>query len=66
MIEVDDNVPMPKSCQELRLELARQIYKDNDVGKSTAAKLAIKELGVWNGISPASAVDYIRQRLPDK
>jgi hypothetical protein len=66
IIEVEDGVPMPESQRQKTLNLARTIYANNKVGKSTAAKMAISEIGFWPSVELTSAIDYLRNNIIEK
>jgi len=63
MYDVDEGVPIPETKREKLLKRARQIYAEGNVGKSTAAKLAIAELGLWPMVQKQSAIDYLRNNI---
>lgn len=72
MIEIDDGVPLDRQLanelaseakREATLKLARSIYAAGNVGKSTAAKEALKKVGLWAVIERQSAVDYLRNNI---
>ena len=72
MAEVDGDVPMPRQLlanlktkrkRNDALELAKSLYANGGVGKSTAAKLALKEIGLWSVVEYQSAIDYLRRNI---
>ncbi|WP_334183205.1 hypothetical protein [Novosphingobium sp.] len=65
--EITNDWPIPISEREKRLGLAQSIYDNFKVGKRTAARMAIKQLGNWRNVDDdTTAIDYLRQRIVDK
>lgn len=66
MLEVDDNIPIPESERQARLNLARSIYANEKIGKRTAAIMAIDQAGIWPYVTYESAIDYLRNNIVEK
>lgn len=66
MYEVESDIPVPINERDKRLYLAKAIYANGGIGKSTAAKMAIEQLGIWPMVELQSAIDYLRNNIIEK
>lgn len=67
MFDIEANIPLPVHRRDTTLQLAQSLYNASNVGKRTAAREAVKELGLWSSmIEYDSAIDYLRQRIVGK
>jgi hypothetical protein len=66
MFEISSDIIVPVTDREKALKRALELYLNSDQNKQQSAQKVVDEFGVWNGISRRSAIDYLRQRLPEK
>ncbi len=63
--EIDDDVPIPMSSKEHKVELAQSLYDEGGISKNEAAKKVwtLHDKSGFKSVEEDSAIQYIARRI---